>query len=214
MIFVDRKLYGKAHNWKIGQEQAWTNPGSYSFTVPDTGDYEVIVVSGGGGGAGGSYSMLLQKRYRNPIGGSGGGTSGSSMTIRLIKDDVVRVYVGTGGKGGSSAMGGGSKTAGKYGTASAFGDIAGIEGAPASSTGLGPGSPGDGHGNIGSSGEHGFGEPEITLQCAHGGIGYSYEGVTYGAGGDGGWFPDDAKSLVDGGKGGDGLVVVRLLAYA
>lgn len=187
MIFVDKKLYGKAHNWQIGQEQAWTTRGDFDFVVPDDGYYEIILIGGGGGGGGGTIARC----------GGGGGTGGKSEQIALQAGAHWHVYVGAGGHGGKSAQIG------------SIGDSTLFEGSTTRYTanGGGPGKPngdgGPGYGNLGQAGSDGtYSTP------GSGSEGYLYNGVYYGAGGSGGHLRNAGTD------GTDGLVVVKLVAYA
>ena len=97
---------------------------SGSFTVPETGTYEVIAVGGGGKGGTGSAGFFTNSCWSYGIeggqsrhGGTGGAGGGAGQTITaqvaLTKDTVVPVTVGSGTSGTTifgtyvTALGGG-----------------------------------------------------------------------------------------------------------
>lgn len=191
MIFVDKMLYGKAHNWVIGQEQAWTTAGKFPFTVPDTGYYDVILIGGGGGGG----------STKGGHGAGGGGSSGEIyQNVFLPSGDIVTLLVGTGGEGGRPEN---PNKNGREGGDTQFGNVLRVHGGEGGSY-LGDG--GAGYGRLGHDGEDARG----TIGGA-GGKGYLYNGVLYGTGGGGGRAGNQPTAGV---PGGGGLVVVKLVAYA
>ena len=176
---------------------------SSTFTVPETGNYEVICVGGGGnGGTGGgaangfvdtsdSTYYELWTLYLGSGGGAGGGGAGQTVTqnIHLTKGEVITVTVG--GAGGNT-------TFGTYVTALA--GSRGNNGGNASGCGCscgnthdyyfgGAGSGGTGGYSYGSTAVTGNGGTTTSGSSVSGGIGghggVSLEG-TYGNGGNGG----------------------------
>lgn len=144
--------------WPAHTDMAYTEHGTYTFTVPsDVTSLEVTMIGGGGGGGGGNYGS-----YIDAYGGSGGG--GGSGYAGVILMDVTpgqtyTVIVGTGGSGGKAYGGcwfpGTRAGAGNSGDSSSFGAF----NSPGGYGGLG------GHDTI----NHGYGGQNI--EYGEGGLG-------------------------------------------
>lgn len=186
----------------VSGQQAFTTPGTTTFTVPAGVTTVSAVVVGGGGG--GSASTLAS----NGISGGGGGGGGLSYgTFSVTAGETLTVIVGAGGTGGTGA-GNNNATAGgtseiKRGTTillQAFGGAKGSynqSGVNAAGGGVGSqGTEADGGGNGGNGG------PGANGNGGGGGggaAGYS------GGGGTGGRYnvvPTNAQSGGGGGGGG------------
>lgn len=85
-----------------GPTTAFSNPGTYTTTVPDgVTMMSAVCIGGGGGGAGGSNSSTL--------GSGGGGGGGLSWGVFSVNPgDILRIVVGAGGAGGATGGNGGS----------------------------------------------------------------------------------------------------------
>ena len=178
-----------------GQE-AFTTPGTYSWTAPsDVTSVSVVCVGGGGGGAGDGGST----------GGFGGGL-GWKNNISVVPGQSYTVVVGSGGKGTTSGNGG-------DGGDSYFIDLTTVAGLGGDGGGPGIGTLG---GNfVGDGGGRGGGTESVTTH-AHGGGGaggYSGNGGfartnnkgSDGSGGAGGAGSDGGGNGEDIGAGGGGV---------
>lgn len=241
MIFVDEALYHKKKNqhvWEIGQSQAWTRAGTFSFTVPDSGYYDVVVVAGGSGGGGAAGGKKEEDTRLRGATGGGGATSGELFTNQLLtKGGSVTVTVGSGGNPGSSNINNSipntdknyiNGNTGKKGGNSSFGSLT-VSGASGGNYGsyngyyqtVTAGAARSGNGSLAKSGTAGTTmnvKPGNTTKAGGtGGSGYTYDGGTYGAGGNGAGVRATSSSgveAINGTAGGSGLVVVTLVAYA
>jgi hypothetical protein len=219
---------------------SYTTPGTYTFTVPEgvTSVGVTAIGGGGGGGGGGGYAqIILNIESSETMAGAAGGGGGSGYVTVL--DDVpvapgqqVTVVVGRGGNGNS---GGASDTEQRgqtatgqdgitgdpggqssFGTYVANGGLSGGGGGgsqldPDRVGALGEGGAGNNPGQSGQWSEQPWAEPP---QGGPGGAGYSYNGLPYGAGGNGGNGGDFLASTwrwvesTPGTNGGDGAVFV------
>jgi hypothetical protein len=167
-------------------EQAYTTPGTYSWTCPD-GVTSVCVVAVGGGGGG---------NHRNGAGGYGGagGGLGWKNNITVIPGQSYTVVVGAGGiRAGTGAAGdGGNSYFIDDTTVAGFG---GQGGADDGATKLGGGYVGDGGGNGGNVPTH-----TSTADATGGGGAGGYSGN----GGNGGAINNAGQAGSGGGGGGGG----------
>ena len=166
--------------------QYFNNIGSTSWTAPQNGNIEVLVVAGGGGGPGGTSG------YGSHGGGGAGGVI-HHQSFPVVKDTVYNIVVGSGGAGGAAGAGGSANARGKNGSNSSFEIMTAFGG--------GGGAPQDGTiGNAGGSGGGGAGGGNpapagggsATQTSNNGGTGYGSNGAggagpsTYPGGGGGG----------------------------
>ena len=88
------KLYAAARS--VYGASRYGTPGTYSFTVPKTGNYRIRVQGAGGGGTMESISFTANATYE-----CRGGPSGAyaEVIVPLIEGDVFPVTVGSGGTG-------------------------------------------------------------------------------------------------------------------
>lgn len=106
-------------NPAVGLEQVWeiTTPGAFTFTVPESGEYEIVICGGGGSGAvathgssgNGGNTIILRKEilagagFSGSVGTGGAGVTnatavtGGSTTLTLFGV----TYTAKGGRGGS-----------------------------------------------------------------------------------------------------------------
>ena len=175
-------------------EEAYTTPGTYSWTAP-AGVDEVSVVCVGGGGGGGQDS--------SGQGGGGGGGLGWKNTISVTPGQSYTVVVGAGGVSlGSTGQNGGDSYFISTGTVAGFGG----QGAPSDSQGgTGGGFFGDGGGNGGAASAastDGSGGGGAGGYSGNGGIGGPNEtSGTAGTGGAGGGGASSESTPLGGGGG-------------
>lgn len=81
----------------VGQPvNEYTNPGTFTYQAPITGNYEIIVVGGGGGGGGKAFSGS------GTTGAPGGGSGYAQRLVRQLTSGVDYGFVvGAGGQGGA-----------------------------------------------------------------------------------------------------------------
>lgn len=150
----------------VSGQQAYTTPGTYSWTVPaNVYDVDVVAVGGGGGGA----------TYPGQFGGGGGGGLGWKNNISVAPGQQYIVVVGA---GGALGYGGGDS----YFASSSV--VYGQGGQTASGGGSGGSYTGDGGGN----GGNGIAGPNVDGAGGSGGGagGYSGNGGAGGQNGSGG----------------------------
>ena len=186
----------------VSGQQAYTSPGTYTWTAPlNVTKVSVVAVGGGGGGAANSYV------WPNDTGGGGGGGLGWKNNITVVPGQNYTVVVGAGGnqgwgadsyfisettvKGGAGAAGN-INTGNGSGTASG-GSYTGDGGGAGGSGGVGYSYPGGGGGAGGYSGGGGYGAGGYDIN----GLG----GQGYGGGGAGG-----TTGTQSGGGGGVGIL--------
>lgn len=191
---------------------AQSTPGSYTFTAPTTGWYELTLHGAGGGGGGGQATQ----------GAAGGGGAGSrAVDWVFLSAGVAYSYtVGAGGGGGviasNGANGGDTTFVGPSGTITAGGGLAGQGAAnPGSGNGGSPGAvsglSGRGYADIGQNGYQGA--PQIS-QGGQGGsaVGGGFGGAASFGGGNAGTSPGGGGggscANAAGGNGGNGRLVV------
>lgn len=177
-------------------EQAYTTPGSYSWTCPD-GVTSVSVVCVGGGGGGGSTGF-------SGGGGGGGGGLGWKNNITVVPGNSYTVVVGISGTRDSTTHGGDSY----FIDSSTVAGLGGLSSTDASG-GTGGGYVGDGGGNGGTPNNSG------TADSTGGGGAGGYSGNgggsaintngTAGSGGGGGGGGAGGSSDAASGGGGVGL---------
>jgi hypothetical protein len=150
--------------------QAFTVPGSYTWTKPPGARWiEVWCIGGGGGGMGGAVGAAASTRY------GGGGGSGAAVTRVVYPtsalDATETVTVGAGGAGGASRGAGvGAGNVGADGAISVFaGSILGLNGYGATAIGtkaetFGLGTGGTAYGTTIDNGE----PPNTTFGGGHG----------------------------------------------
>lgn len=115
MMRMSRRMGMSIKKVPLNTYYSWTSVGTFSFTVQQTGYYDLWVYGGGGGGGGLNctnwhdivddgwggtidYSVWTLKR------GGGGGGSGNYWTrVYLTKGQVITVTVGSGGAAGVDA---------------------------------------------------------------------------------------------------------------
>lgn len=145
---------GATINVNVIGQALWefTTSGTYNFTPPVDGQYEVIAVGGGGGG--GRYNA------GNGYGGGGGGSGYAARKIVSLKaGQSVSGAVGNGGTSNISS----SNTVGGTGGTSSFGtDISALGGSPGRSFNGGDGGSGGGAGYNGGSAVAGVGGTDGT----------------------------------------------------
>lgn len=153
--------------------------GTYTYTIPENGNYKAVVIGAGGGGGAGGLGGLKSPTVVGGSGG-GGGSSGELLASDMITyqgDIEVSIVVGKGGAGASTTQYYGESG----GSSSAFG---------VSSRGGGRGWSGDRKKGLGtiSVGDGGYrGEIENSTAYSVGGTGYpsdpdaspSTRGATY-----------------------------------
>lgn len=124
----------------------FTTSGTYNFTPPVDGQYEVIAVGGGGGG--GRFNA------GNGYGGGGGGSGYAARKIVSLKaGQSISGAVGNGGASNTSGT-----TVGGAGGTSSFGtDVSALGGSPGRSFNGGDGASGGGAGYNGGSSVAGVG---------------------------------------------------------
>ncbi|MES2773048.1 MAG: Ig-like domain-containing protein, partial [Bacteroidota bacterium] len=228
-IFFGFGFLSNAQSTQIG---SYTNPGTYSFTVPAGVTSIIIQAWGGGGGAGGSSASIG--------GGGGGGGAFSRSQLSVTPGQTYEVVIGTGGQiglssgtgntsggtGGDTRFGAGSGLVlakGGFGGVRANSGGGGASGGQASagigtlkfSGGSGGSGGDDGGGGGGSSagtavnGNNGFGNGGFGGSApTGGGAGGNASGVTNGSSGQapggGGGGSDDVSSSSGNGAGGAG----------
>ena len=171
-------------------QQAYTTPGTYSWTCP-TGITSICVVAVGGGGYRGSISGFGS-------GGGGGGALAYKNNITVTPGQNYTVVVGargnssaggdssftwgmsvmTAGGGGGGPIGTTVYTGGSGGTRSGIYDGGGNGGAGGSYTGNGTGG-GGGAGGYAGSGGGGGGNASVTGQAGAGGGGGGGRGLSW-----------------------------------
>ena len=170
---------------------------SGSFTVPETGTYEIIVIGGGGaGGTGGNASEGYSDGYViGSGGGGGGGGAGQVITQQIALNKGVSIPVTVGGSGGTSNFG-------TYVTALAGGR--GNNGGSSTGCGCGCGNNNDWFFNgpgTGGTGGYSYGSTAMTGAAGTSGS-YSYRTCNGGNGGIGGVSIEGTYG--NGGNGGTG----------
>lgn len=133
-------------------QQAWTSPGTFSFTVP-ANCYSIagVAIGGGGGGAGaGDYDTLSG-------GAGGGGALSYDNAIAVTPGEVLTVAVGAGGSPGATMADGGVGFASsiKRGAASLLLAVGGSPGNWSANLGGAGGLASSGVGAVRTSGERG-----------------------------------------------------------
>jgi len=92
---------------EAGGQQAWTSPGTYTFTVPTGVEFiSGAMVGSGGGGAGGTTWAGGAQYYGG--GGGGGGALIYFNDYPVKPGDTFEIVVGAGGSGGAREGGVGS----------------------------------------------------------------------------------------------------------
>lgn len=153
---------------------SFTNPGNYTWTVPEgVTSIKVTIAGAGGGGGGGCHSA----GWGNGYGGRGGHGALNTYTISVKQNDSFSITVGAGGTGGEGGDNSGKCSAGwktgrlpsgQNGGASSFGEYTsagggGGQGILMDENGCTVGYPEtgaagtDGKGNSGNAGNGGYG---------------------------------------------------------
>jgi hypothetical protein len=164
----------------VAQANAFTTPGTYSWTVP-AGVSSIQVVATGGGGGGGAFA-----------GGNGGVVT---ATLSVSPSDVLAIQVGGGGAADMSTGGGGGASSVNVGTANQIiaggggGSGGGDGGAAPGGNGGGAGTGAGSTGSVGTNSSGGAGGNGGTGGAAGSGIngvaGGNGNGGAGGAGGQG-----------------------------
>ena len=190
---------------------SWTKTSSTTFTVPETGVYQVKIIGGGGGGGGGGGSYTL---YTNMFqvcgagGGGGGGGAGYVVTVLLglTKNIQYSITVGSAGSEGSAGTSknkasdssshtkgsnggnGGSSSFGGFTAKGGTGGTGGTKGYQASSGSADGGVLNGGEGSSGGGSYVGGSATSSAEKSFTGGSGGSRgsNGTSYGRGGNGG----------------------------
>jgi len=160
--------------------QAYTTPGTYSWTVPDGVTSVSVVCIGGGGMATASGSPGERDGTNSSFGSAiceAGGGKGCSASYGAGGAGGTVIY-GTGGPGGDGGSSGGPGAGGNYGAGGAACNYGGTSGG-----GGGVGILGFGASGAGGSGPYGNGGNGTN---GGGGGGGSGNGANYGQGGRGG----------------------------
>lgn len=196
---------------------AFSNPGSFSYTVP-AGVYRIEAEIWGGGGGGGYTADATRG-----LGGAAGGYVRAVLAV--TPGQVVPVVVGAGGAGGTNAATaqtggtssvGGSSTQATGGVGGPFGN-GGVWTGPAATGGAGTGPAGSlrisgrnggGAFSVGTIPIGGWGAPAAFGTWA--GFNANDNGFFPGGGG-GGATPAGGTGAANGGNGAGGLVVIRTL---
>lgn len=197
------KVFGAPSN--TAGQQAYTTPGTYTFTAP-AGVTSVCVVCVGGGG-GGMYYQYYSSYYTYAMNGGSGGGLGWKNNITVVPGNTYTVVVGGGGSQGAYSSGSTNGGASYFISTSTVAGYGGYAGRYAQSR-SGGGYVGDGGGNGGAVNNQyysGYGP------CGGGGAGgytgaggssdnrYSYAGS--GGGGGGGYSGSNYYSNGGGGVG-------------
>jgi hypothetical protein len=209
---------------KVGSAGILTFTGNGIWTKASNLLFIDVIVIGGGGGGGSPVATGVPGNTRAGGGGSGGGYSRKIVLAPALNPTEV-VTVGAGGIGGSNGQTGGQ------GVTSSFGShltaTGGLGGAFSSSDNtIGPAQAGGGIGTnglvnaAGSDGQHGYAALANVVYGGNGGaslmggggmgavagLALAQPGKVYGGGGGGGL--SDEITPLDGGAGGQGVVIV------
>ena len=181
----------------VGQ-QAYTSPGTFTFTVPDgCTSISAVAIGAGGGGAGGDGG-----RVQANTGGGGGALCYG--TIAVTAGESLTIVVGTGGAAGNGNDGsnGGNSTISRGVTALLT--AGGGQGGPERSIPSGPGGTYTIDASVTNSGGGNGGAGGAGSDTVSGGSGGGGAGGYSGAGGTGGPYTGSGATAGAGGGGGGG----------
>lgn len=199
----------------LGTTWVFDEVGSTTFTVEQTGYYD-IELHGGGGGSGAS-SLIIQQfpslppAWGSVSGGGGGGSGEIYSNVFLTKGTSYTLVIGAGGAGSTDSGASGGQTK--------FGTLYTVNGGGGGGWGGDPPAPGVASGSLATAGEEGYflgGQgttPHPTSSRAGGQGNKNNISQTYGDGGSSPASPYPNPGFIPGNRGQDGAIILTLKSY-